>query len=115
MEMNVFLISDAHAQAAGAAATPGGFLGSPLFLIVIMFVAMYFMVIRPQSKRAKEHKALLDALATGDEVVTQGGIAGKIASVGDGFIKVEIASGVEISVQKSAIVTVLPKGSLKSV
>lgn len=114
MEMNVFLISDAYAQTAGAAAADPGLLGSPFLLMGIMFVAMYFMIFRPQAKRAKEHKALLEALATGDEVITASGIAGKITSVGETFVKVEIASGVEIAVQKSAIGTVLPKGSLKN-
>lgn len=110
----MFLISDAYAQAAGAPAADGGILGNPLFMLVLMGVVMYFMVIRPQSKRAKEHKALLEALAKGDEVITQSGIAGTIAHVGENFVKVEVANGVELSIQKSAISTVLPKGSLKN-
>lgn len=110
----MFFISDAYAQAAGAPAASGGLLASPVFMLVLMGVVMYFMVIRPQSKRAKEHKALLEALAKGDEVITQSGIAGTIAHVGDNFVKLEVANGVEISVQKSAISTVLPKGSLKN-
>lgn len=110
----MFLISDAYAQAAGAPAADPGIFGNPLFMLVLMGVVMYFMVIRPQSKRAKEHKALLEALAKGDEVITQSGIAGTIAHVGDNFVKVEVANGVELSIQKSAISTVLPKGSLKN-
>jgi preprotein translocase subunit YajC len=109
------LISDAHAQAAGAA-TQGSpeflSLSNPLFMIVIMIVLMYFLVMRPQQKRAKEHQALLSALTKGDEVITQGGIAGKVASVGDNFVKIEVSTGVEISMQKSAIISVLPKGTL---
>jgi len=106
------MISDAFAQTA-AATDPAGGLAS--FLpIILMFGLLYFMMVRPQMKRAKEHKALLSALAAGDEVITSGGVAGKIASVGDNFVKLEVANGVEISVQKSAIATVLPKGSLKN-
>lgn len=106
------MISDAFAQTAGAAPQGGGWAG--ILPIVLMFVVLYFLMIRPQQKRAKEHKALLDALAAGDEVITQGGIAGKVSHVGDSFVKVEIASGVEISVQKPAVAAVLPKGTLKS-
>ncbi len=106
------MISDAFAQTAGAADPTGGWMG--LLPMVLMFVVLYFLMIRPQMKKAKEHKALIDALAAGDEVITNGGIAGKIASVGDNFVKVEIASGIEISVQKPAIAAVLPKGTLKS-
>lgn len=110
------LISNAYAQTAGAAADPvGGLLSSPLPMLVVLFAVMYFMVIRPQQKRAKEHKTLLEALAKGDEVVTQGGIAGKVASVGDSYIRVEIAANTEILVQKGAISSILPKGTLKSV
>jgi preprotein translocase subunit YajC len=104
------IISDAQAQTAGAAT--GGMEASPIIMIVLMIVAMYFLVMRPQQKKAKEHQALLSALAKGDEVITQGGIAGTISSVGDNFVKVEVARGVEISMQKSAIASVLPKGSL---
>ena len=106
------MISDAFAQTAGAADATGGWMG--LLPMVLMFVVLYFLMIRPQMKKAKEHKALIEALATGDEVITSGGIAGKIASVGDNFVKIEIASGVEISVQRPAIAAVLPKGTLKS-
>jgi preprotein translocase subunit YajC len=75
---------------------------------------LYFLMIRPQMKRAKEHKALLEALAKGDEVVTQGGVAGRITKVGDSYIALEVADKVEIQVQKPAIVLVLPKGTLKN-
>ncbi|MCL2657359.1 MAG: preprotein translocase subunit YajC [Betaproteobacteria bacterium] len=108
------LISNAYAQSAGTTADPmGGFMGLPF--IILMFVLMYFMIIRPQQKRTKEHKSLLEALQKGDEVVTQGGIAGKIVDVGDAYVRIEIASNTEILVQKPAIAGVLPKGTLKSV
>lgn len=108
------LISNAFAQAAsGASQDPtGGLMG--ILPLVLMFVVLWFLMIRPQMKRAKEHKAMVEGLAKGDEVVTQGGIAGRVAQVGDGFVRVEIADKVEIQVQKQAISSVLPKGSLKS-
>ncbi|WP_153116751.1 preprotein translocase subunit YajC [Rhodocyclus tenuis] len=107
------LISSAHAQTAAAAADPTG--GLMQFLpIILMFVVLYFLMVRPQMKRAKEHKALVDGLAKGDEVVTQGGIAGRVAKVGDNYISLEVAEGVEVQVQKPAVQLVLPKGSLKS-
>ncbi len=108
------LISPAFAQqAAGAAADPMG--GIMQFLpLVLMFGVLWFLMIRPQQKRAKEHKAMLDALAKGDEVVTGGGIAGRVVKVGENFVAVELAQGVEVQVQKPAIQLVLPKGTLKS-
>ena len=108
------LISNAYAQA--AAATPAGPMDSVMqFLpIILMFVVLYFLMIRPQQKKAIEHKALLDGLSKGDEVVSQGGIAGRITKVGDEFVTVEIADKVEIQVQKPAIALVLPKGTLKN-
>ena len=114
-EFNVF-ISEAFAQAAPAAASatdsPFGSLGSMLPL-VLMFVVLYFVMIRPQMKRQKEAKAMIDALAKGDEVVTTGGMLGKISKIGDSFLSVEIATGVEIQVQRGAIIQVLPKGTIK--
>jgi preprotein translocase subunit YajC len=106
------LISDAHAQAAGAA--PAGSMSSMLIL-PIMLVIFYFLLIRPQQKRVKEHQALLSKLAVGDEVVTAGGILGKVTDVGDGFVSVEIADSVRIKVQKSQITQLVPKGTYKSV
>jgi preprotein translocase subunit YajC len=106
------LISPAYAQSAAAADPTGGFM--QLLPIVLMFVVLYFLMIRPQMKRAKEHKALLEALNKGDEVVTGGGIAGRITKVGDNFITVEIANTVEIQVQKQSVSLVLPKGTLKT-
>jgi len=106
-----FLISDAHAQAAGGTAQ------SPFttFLIMgVMLAAMYFLLIRPQQKRAKEHQALLAKLAVGDEVVTAGGILGKVTEVGDGYVTVEIADGVRIKMQKAQITQLVPKGTYKS-
>jgi preprotein translocase subunit YajC len=109
----VFLISDAQAQATTAASDPtGGF--SSIIMMVLMFVVLYFLMIRPQQKKAKEHKALLDALAKGDEVVTQGGIAGTVVELRDTFVKVTVAPNVDVLVQRSSIGTVLPKGSLSA-
>ncbi|WP_242533489.1 preprotein translocase subunit YajC [Niveibacterium umoris] len=90
----------------------GGIMG--ILPLILMFGILWFLMIRPQMKKAKEHKAVLDALQKGDEVVTQGGIAGKIASVGESYVRVEVADGVELLVQKPAVATVLPKGTLKS-
>lgn len=105
------LISNAYAQAAPAG---GGFDLVQMLPLVLMFVLLYFLMIRPQSKRAKEHKAMLAALQKGDEVVTSGGTLGKITRVGDNFVGVEIAPNVEIQVQRSSVATLLPKGTLKS-
>lgn len=109
-------ISEAFAQAAPVAATGGdspfGNLGTMLPL-VLMFVVLYFVMIRPQMKRQKEHKTMVDALAKGDEVVTTGGVLGKVTKIGETFLSVEIANGVEIQVQRSAVVQVLPKGTVK--
>ena len=104
------LISNAYAQTAGA--TGGGM--EQIFIMVAMFAVFYFLMIRPQQKKAKEHKALLEALGKGDEIVTQGGIAGRITKVGDDFIGVSIADNVEIQMKKEAIAVVLPKGTLKT-
>ena len=107
------MISPAFAQAAPAAAPAGGFMSTLLFPIALIAI-MYFMMIRPQMKRSKEHKAMLEKLAVGDEVLTSGGIAGTVRSLGDSFITVEIANGVQVRVQRGAIGNVLPKGSLKA-
>ncbi|WP_150429338.1 preprotein translocase subunit YajC [Dechloromonas sp. CZR5] len=107
------MISIAHAQTAGAAADPtGGFM--QLLPMILMFVVLWFLMIRPQMKKAKEHKALLAGLSKGDEVVTQGGIVGKVTKVGENYVSVEIAEGTEVVVQKPSIGLVLPKGTLKS-
>jgi preprotein translocase subunit YajC len=106
-------ISPAYAQAASGAADPtGGLMG--LLPIILMFVVLWFLMIRPQMKKAKEHKALIDALTKGDEVVTQGGVAGRIVRIGDNFVTVELAPNVEVAVQRQAIANVLPKGTLKA-
>ncbi|CAJ0698634.1 MAG: preprotein translocase subunit YajC [Ralstonia sp.] len=109
----MFLISDAYAQTAPAAGGAAGGLMS--FLpIILMFVVLWFIMIRPQMKRQKETKAMLEALAKGDEVVTAGGILGKVSKVAEQYVTVEIAANTEITVQKSAVTTVLPKGTLKA-
>jgi preprotein translocase subunit YajC len=105
------LISNAFAQTA-AAGTPESSLLSFLPLVA-MFVVLYFIMIRPQMKRQKEHKAMIEALAKGDEVVTAGGLLGKVTKLGDSHLHVELAQGVEVQLQRSAVVQVLPKGSLK--
>ncbi|MDH4377955.1 MAG: preprotein translocase subunit YajC [Ramlibacter sp.] len=110
-------ISSAYAQAAPAPApAAGGDMMSSLtgmLPLVLMFVVLYFVMIRPQMKRQKEHKAMIEALAKGDEIVTAGGVAGKISKLGDSYIGLEVADGVEIQLQRSAISQVLPKGTLK--
>jgi preprotein translocase subunit YajC len=108
-------ISSAFAQSAPAAAA-GGDLQSTLMSmlpLVLMFVVLYFVMIRPQMKKQKEHKSMIDALAKGDEVVTMGGMLGKVSKMGDSHIGLEVSSGVEVQVQRSAVVQVLPKGSIK--
>lgn len=108
-------ITEAFAQAAPAAA--GG--ESPLsglagmLPLVLMFVVLYFVMIRPQMKRQKEAKAMVDALAKGDEIVTAGGMLAKIRNVGDSYLTVEVANGVEIQIQRTAVIQVLPKGTIK--
>nr|WP_246262196.1 preprotein translocase subunit YajC [Aromatoleum evansii] len=82
--------------------------------LILMFIVLWFLMIRPQMKRAKEHKAMVSALAKGDEVVTQGGIAGRVTQVGDNFLRIEVADNVNILVQSQAVATVLPKGTLKT-
>jgi len=106
------LISTAFAQTTGAAGSPESSLLSFLPLVA-MFVVLYFIMIRPQMKRQKEHKAMIEALAKGDEVVTAGGLLGKVAKLGDSTLSVELAQGVEVQMQRSAVVQVLPKGTLK--
>jgi preprotein translocase subunit YajC len=104
-----FLISSAYAQ---DSASQGGLMG---FLpLILIFVVFYFMLIRPQMKRAKEHKQLVAALAKGDEVVTNGGILGKITALGDSFITMELAENVQIKVQRHAIANVVPKGTVSA-
>jgi preprotein translocase subunit YajC len=106
-------ISNAYAQAAPAAASPeSGLLG--MLPLVLMFVVLYFVMIRPQMKRQKEHKAMIEAIAKGDEVVTAGGLIGKVSKLGDNFIHLEVANGVELQLQRSAITQVLPKGTMKA-
>lgn len=107
-----FLIAPAHAQAAAAAAAPS-MMSSLLFPIALVAI-MYFLMIRPQQKRQKEHRAMLEKLGKGDEVITNGGIAGQVTNIGENFITVEVASGVELRVQKGAITSVLPRGTLKA-
>jgi preprotein translocase subunit YajC len=106
------LISTAFAQTAAPAASPESSLLS-LLPLVAMFVVLYFIMIRPQMKRQKEHKAMIEALAKGDEVVTAGGVLGRVSKLGDSVLHVEVASGVELQVQRSAVAQVLPKGTLK--
>ncbi|OGI47037.1 MAG: preprotein translocase subunit YajC [Candidatus Muproteobacteria bacterium RIFCSPHIGHO2_01_FULL_65_16] len=110
--------AETPAPAPGNAPPPGfGAFGQfgQLLPIVLLFVVIYFLMIRPQTKRAKEHKAMVAALAKGDEVVTTGGALGKITGLGDSFVTLEVAQGVEIKIQRQAIQQVLPKGTIKSV
>ena len=107
-------ISSAFAQTAPAAA--GGDMQSSLMSmlpLVLMFVVLYFVMIRPQMKKQKEHRTMIEALAKGDEVVTVGGVLGMVVKMGDAYLGLEVANGVEMQVQRSAVVQVLPKGTIK--
>jgi preprotein translocase subunit YajC len=99
----------------GQSATGGDASSSLMSMLplVLMFVVLYFVMIRPQMKRQKEHKGMIEALARGDEVATAGGVLGKVTKLGDVYLSVEIANGIEIQVQRSAVVQVLPKGTIK--
>ncbi len=107
-------ISTAHAQSGGSTEQIFGFLP-----IILMFVVLYFLMIRPQMKRAKEHRTMLEALKKGDEVVTSGGLVGKVTKVGEGYVSVEVArtgdGPVEMQFQKGAVQTLLPNGTIKSI
>ena len=108
-------ISSAFAQTVPAA-TAGGDMQSSLMSmlpLVLMFVVLYFVMIRPQMKKQKEHRTMIDALAKGDEIVTVGGILGQVSKLGDNYVTLEIAANVEVQIQRSAVVQVLPKGSIK--
>ena len=107
-------ISSAFAQTAPAAAA-GGMMSSltGMLPLVLMFVVLYFVMIRPQMKRQKEHRSMVEALAKGDEVATAGGILGRVVDLDEQFLFIEIASGVKVQIQRSAVVQVLPKGSVK--
>jgi preprotein translocase subunit YajC len=104
------IISNAYAQAA-----TGGAESSLVSLLplVLMFVVLYFIMIRPQMKKQKEHKAMIEAIAKGDEVVIAGGVLGRVAKLGDSYLHVEVASGVELQVQRVSVIQVLPKGTFK--
>ncbi len=108
-----FLIPNAYAQTAAAAPAAGGGLQF-LLMMAVLFGLMYFMMIRPQMKRQKELKKMISELAKGDEVLTNGGLAGRIDAMDDSFISLEVASGVKVRVQRQAISAVLPKGTLKA-
>jgi preprotein translocase subunit YajC len=115
LEFSVF-ISSAFAQTAPAAAASGGGIESSLMSmlpLVLMFVVLYFVMIRPQMKKQKEHRAMIDAIAKGDEIVTAGGLIGKVTKLGESYVSVELAQGVEVQMQRSAVVQVLPKGTVK--
>jgi preprotein translocase subunit YajC len=108
-------ISSAIAQTAPAAAAGGDMQSSLMSMLplVLMFVVLYFVMIRPQMKKQKEHRAMIDALAKGDEVVTSGGMLGKVTKLSETQMSLEVANNVEIQVQRSAVVQVLPKGTIK--
>ncbi|MCC7082575.1 MAG: preprotein translocase subunit YajC [Burkholderiales bacterium] len=101
-----------QAWAQGTGGVGGDMLG--LLPIVLMFVVLYFLMIRPQMKRAKEHKAMIEALQKGDEVVTSGGMVGRVSKIGDNYVALQVADNVEITVQRPSVQLVLPKGTLKA-
>jgi preprotein translocase subunit YajC len=108
-------ISSAFAQTAPAAAGGSDMQSTLMSMLplLLMFAVLYFVMIRPQMKKQKEHRSMIEALAKGDEVVTAGGLVGKVSKIGDSYIGVELSAGVEVQLQRSAVVQVLPKGSLK--
>ncbi len=107
-----FFVSNAYAEAQGAGASPAGM--GDLFFLILMFAAIYFLLLRPQMKRTKEHKTMVTSLAKGDEVVTNGGLLGKITKIGDNFLTLEIAAGLEVKLQKESVASLLPKGTIKT-
>ncbi len=107
-----FFISDA--MAAGEAAPQGGGL-QLVFMIALFFGIMYFMIIRPQSKKAKEHATMLGALSKGDEIVTSGGILGKVVKLGDNFVELKVSDSSNIKIQRHAITSIMPKGTMKGI
>jgi len=106
-------INSAYAQGVGGGAQGDGIMS--LVMIMLMFGVLYFLMIRPQMKKAKEHKSMLDALQKGDEVVTSGGVLGRITKIGENYVTVEIANNIEVQVQRPAIQLVLPKGTIKNI
>lgn len=112
MSLIDFVLSPAFAQAAAPAAPSPLVQFAPLVILIVIF---YFMLIRPQMKRNKEHRQMLGSLAKGDEAVTSGGVAGKVVAIGEGYVSLEVAEGVAIKVQKAAVTAVLPKGTLKTI
>jgi preprotein translocase subunit YajC len=108
-------ISSAFAQTAPAAAAGGDMQSTLMSMLplLLMFAVLYFVMIRPQMKKQKEHRAMIDALAKGDEVVTAGGFLGKVSKLGEAYVGIELATGVEVQMQRSAVVQVLPKGTIK--
>lgn len=116
----MFLISNAYAQAAGAAAAPG-FSIEQMALPALMIVAFYFLLIRPQQKRAKEQRTMMESIKTGDELITTGGLLGRVVKVSDAYVTLEVGNvvggnaAVEMTIQKSAIQALLPKGTIKAI
>lgn len=106
-----FFISDAYAQTGGIG---GGAPYGDIMFLVLLFAVFYFLLIRPQQKRSKEHKKMVEAVAKGDEVVTNGGVLGKIVEIGDTFLTLNIAEGVDVKLQRSSVAATLPKGTIKS-
>jgi preprotein translocase subunit YajC len=115
VELFFVFISSAFAQTAPAAAGGGDMMSqlTGMLPLVLMFVVLYFVMIRPQMKRQKEHKAMIDAIAKGDEVATAGGILGTVTRLSEGALHIQIAPGVEVQIQRNAVAQVLPKGSIK--
>lgn len=107
-----FFISDAMAEGGAAASPEGGLLG--FIPLILIFVIFYFLIIRPQVKRAKEHKKLTESVTKGDEVITGGGLLGKVTDVNDNFVTLEIAEGTEVKVQRQSVASLVPKGTVKS-
>jgi preprotein translocase subunit YajC len=105
-----FFIADAHAQTGGGGSDPT----FSFVMLIALFAVFYFVLIRPQSKRQKEHKSMVASLSKGDEVVTNGGLLGKITNIGDSFVTVEIADGMRVKVQRLSVASLMPKGTIRS-
>ena len=105
-----FFISDAYAQGGSGGGAPYG----DILFLVLLFAVFYFLLIRPQQKRTKEHKKMVEAVAKGDEVVTNGGLLGKVIEIGDTFLTVTITEGVDVKLQRSSVAATVPKGTIKS-